>query len=139
MSLGTELSWEERGAILELLGSAERAFFLINRIDMERASVPRPVVAEEDVGRHRARRRNSRRQKVRLAIDDATDCGVGIRSFLLTLAGALRGHRGQDILGDLGIKGAGSTFVYPVLSQLVERLPGGARPRDGFSRRRQRP
>ena len=51
LSLGTELSWEERGAILELLGSAERAFFLINRIDVERASVPRPVVAEEDAER----------------------------------------------------------------------------------------
>ena len=48
LSLGTELSWEERGAILELLGSAERAFFLINRIDVERASVARPVFAEED-------------------------------------------------------------------------------------------
>ena len=51
LSLGTELSWEERGAILELLGSAERAFFLIHRIDVERASVPRPVVAEEDAER----------------------------------------------------------------------------------------
>jgi len=48
LSLGNELSWEDRGAILELLGSAERAFFLINRIDVERASVPRPVVVEED-------------------------------------------------------------------------------------------
>jgi phosphate:Na+ symporter len=42
------LSWEERGAILALLGSAERAFFLINRIDAERRSVPRKVSSTED-------------------------------------------------------------------------------------------
>ena len=33
----------DRGAILTLLGSAERAFFLIERIDAERRSVPRSV------------------------------------------------------------------------------------------------
>jgi phosphate:Na+ symporter len=42
----SNLAWEERGRILELLGSAERAFFLINRIQAERASVPRTFVAE---------------------------------------------------------------------------------------------
>jgi phosphate:Na+ symporter len=41
----SELSWQERGAILTLLGSAERAFFLINRIDAERRSVPRELAA----------------------------------------------------------------------------------------------
>ena len=41
LQLGADLPWEERGAILELLGSAERAFFLIDRIDAERRSVPR--------------------------------------------------------------------------------------------------
>ena len=41
LTLGTDLSWEERGALLELLGSAERAFFLIERIRTERRSVPR--------------------------------------------------------------------------------------------------
>jgi phosphate:Na+ symporter len=46
LKLGDALPWEERGAILELLGSAERAFFLIERIDAERKSVPRIVVAE---------------------------------------------------------------------------------------------
>jgi phosphate:Na+ symporter len=35
------LSWVERGRILELLGTAERAFFLIDRIDAERRTVPR--------------------------------------------------------------------------------------------------
>lgn len=40
-----ELPWEERGAILALLGSAERAFFLIDRIDAERKSVVREVPA----------------------------------------------------------------------------------------------
>jgi phosphate:Na+ symporter len=40
---GTTLPWAERGRILELLGSAERAFFLIDRIDAERKSVPRVV------------------------------------------------------------------------------------------------
>jgi phosphate:Na+ symporter len=44
LKLGTELPWEQRGAILTLLGSAERAFNLIERIDEERRSVPRPVV-----------------------------------------------------------------------------------------------
>jgi phosphate:Na+ symporter len=38
-----ELPWAERGAILALLGSAERAFFLIDRIVEERLSVPREV------------------------------------------------------------------------------------------------
>ncbi len=47
LELGAALPWEERGAILELLGSAERAFFLIDRIDMERRSVPRTVAAAE--------------------------------------------------------------------------------------------
>ena len=46
-----ELSWEERGAILALLGSAERAFFLINRIDAERRSVPRKVSSTEESAR----------------------------------------------------------------------------------------
>ena len=35
-----ELAWEERGAVLAPLGSMERAFFLIDRIDAERRSVP---------------------------------------------------------------------------------------------------
>ena len=54
--LGADLPWEERGAILELLGSAERAFFLIDRIEAERRSVPRAVPA--DAGRSRRRRRS---------------------------------------------------------------------------------
>jgi phosphate:Na+ symporter len=41
---GAELPWVERGAILTLLGSAERAFNLIERIDAERRSVSRSVV-----------------------------------------------------------------------------------------------
>ena len=45
LKLGAELPWVERGAILTLLGSAERAFYLIERIDAERKSVARPVVA----------------------------------------------------------------------------------------------
>ena len=44
--LNADLKWAERGSILTLLGSAERAFYLIERIDAERRSVPRPVVAE---------------------------------------------------------------------------------------------
>jgi phosphate:Na+ symporter len=46
LRLGAELPWVERGAILALLGSAERAFFLIERIDAERRSVARVVPAE---------------------------------------------------------------------------------------------
>jgi phosphate:Na+ symporter len=43
---GADLPWAERGAILTLLGSAERAFFLIERIDAERRSVSRAVVPD---------------------------------------------------------------------------------------------
>jgi phosphate:Na+ symporter len=37
------LAWDERGALLALLGSAERAFFLIERIQSERQSVSRDL------------------------------------------------------------------------------------------------
>jgi len=43
---GAELPAVERGAILALLGSAERAFVLIERIDAERRSVARVVPAD---------------------------------------------------------------------------------------------
>jgi phosphate:Na+ symporter len=43
LRLGAELPWAERGAILTLLGSAERAFYLINRIVDERQSVSREI------------------------------------------------------------------------------------------------
>ena len=46
LRLGEELPWGERGAILAILGSAERAFFLIDRIDAERRSVSREAPAE---------------------------------------------------------------------------------------------
>jgi phosphate:Na+ symporter len=45
---GVGLSWDERGRILELLGSAERAFFLIDRIDAERRSVPRFAIGQRE-------------------------------------------------------------------------------------------
>ena len=41
----TSLPAEDRGALLALLGSAERAFFLAERIQSERASVSREVAA----------------------------------------------------------------------------------------------
>ena len=44
LEAGAALPATERGRILELLGSAERAFLLIDRIDAERKSVPRVVV-----------------------------------------------------------------------------------------------
>jgi phosphate:Na+ symporter len=44
--LAADLKWEERGAILALLGSAERAFYLIGRIETERRSVSRAVRME---------------------------------------------------------------------------------------------
>jgi phosphate:Na+ symporter len=47
LAQGTELPWSERGVILTLLGSAERAFFLIERIDAERRSVSRFVRGSE--------------------------------------------------------------------------------------------
>jgi phosphate:Na+ symporter len=50
LKAGPELPWEERGAILALLGSAERAFFLIDRIDTERKSVLRVVPAAHETG-----------------------------------------------------------------------------------------
>jgi phosphate:Na+ symporter len=40
-----ELPWADRGALLAILGSAERAFYLIERIDAERKSVMRVVPA----------------------------------------------------------------------------------------------
>jgi phosphate:Na+ symporter len=40
----TSLPAEDRGALLALLGSAERAFFLAERIQSERASVSREIV-----------------------------------------------------------------------------------------------
>lgn len=43
LQLGKELPWIERGSILALLGSVERAFYLIERIDAERRSVLRVV------------------------------------------------------------------------------------------------
>jgi phosphate:Na+ symporter len=47
LKLGQELPAEDRGAILAILGSAERAFYLIDRIDAERRSVPRVLPAAE--------------------------------------------------------------------------------------------
>ena len=44
---GQPLTWDERGAVLALLGSAERAFFLIERIQSERQSVSRDLVRFE--------------------------------------------------------------------------------------------
>lgn len=46
LKLNGSLPWVERGAILALLGSAERAYFLIERIDAERRSVSRALPAE---------------------------------------------------------------------------------------------
>ncbi|CAG7857721.1 hypothetical protein MCAMS1_02653 [biofilm metagenome] len=43
LQCGEELPSVDRGAFLALLGSAERAFLLIERIDSERRSVQRPV------------------------------------------------------------------------------------------------
>lgn len=50
LRLGAELPWVERGAILALLGSAERAFYLIERIDSERKSVSRVVRSAVQAG-----------------------------------------------------------------------------------------
>jgi phosphate:Na+ symporter len=53
LKLGSDLPWIERGAILTLLGSAERAFYQIERIDAERRSVSRIVrsaAADERAG-----------------------------------------------------------------------------------------
>jgi phosphate:Na+ symporter len=46
--LKAELPWTERGAILTLLGSAERAFYLIERVAAERQSVRRPAMIEQE-------------------------------------------------------------------------------------------
>ena len=48
LRLGAELPWAERGAILTLLGSAERAFYLINRIVEERQSVSREIAQRSE-------------------------------------------------------------------------------------------
>jgi phosphate:Na+ symporter len=52
--LKADLPWAERGAILTLLGSAERAFYLIERIDAERKSVFRPIVLERSTAKPEA-------------------------------------------------------------------------------------
>ncbi len=52
LKLGSELPAEDRGAILAILGSAERAFYLIDRIDAERRSVARVLPAARS-GPHR--------------------------------------------------------------------------------------
>ena len=44
-----QMPWEERGRIVELLGTAERAFFLIDRIHAERESVLRVVQVTSEV------------------------------------------------------------------------------------------
>lgn len=51
LKLNGSLPWAERGAILALLGSAERAYFLIERIDAERRSVSRAVPAQAEAPR----------------------------------------------------------------------------------------
>lgn len=51
LRLNGQLPWVERGAILALLGSAERAYVLIERIDAERRSVSRAVSAEVEAPR----------------------------------------------------------------------------------------
>ena len=39
--LASPLSWEDRRVVLELLGSAKRAFYLVDSVREERASVSR--------------------------------------------------------------------------------------------------
>jgi phosphate:Na+ symporter len=51
---GADVPWAQRGSILTLLGSAERAFYLIERIDDERRSVSRVVRAEQKQSRPEA-------------------------------------------------------------------------------------
>jgi phosphate:Na+ symporter len=53
LRLGAELPWTERGAILALLGSAERAYYMIERIDAERKSVSRAVPASQPAEQQR--------------------------------------------------------------------------------------
>jgi phosphate:Na+ symporter len=53
LRLGAELPWAERGAVLTLLGSAERAFYLINRIVEERESVSRELAQRTDAAKDR--------------------------------------------------------------------------------------
>ena len=52
LKLGAELPWAERGAILTLLGSAERAYYLIERIDAERKSVSRALAGSPAPATH---------------------------------------------------------------------------------------
>ena len=72
LKLGADLPWAERGAILTLLGSAERAFYLIERIDAERRSVSRAPCAPAVAARRGSRCRGSagRRRLLRLEAED---------------------------------------------------------------------
>jgi phosphate:Na+ symporter len=51
LRLNGSLPWADRGAILALLGSAERAYFLVERIEAERRSVSRAVPAAVEAPR----------------------------------------------------------------------------------------
>ena len=68
LRLGAELPWAERGAILTLLGSAERAFYLINRIVDERQSVSREI-AQRASGRRIGRSAACRPRRCRRNAD----------------------------------------------------------------------
>jgi phosphate:Na+ symporter len=53
LALKTAIAAPERLAILELLGSAERAFLLVDRIDAERRSIPRVFEVSAPTTEHR--------------------------------------------------------------------------------------
>ncbi len=125
LKLGAELPWAERGAILTLLGSAERAFYLIERIDAERRSVSRVVRRRASTRRAapasdglRLRRSGRMRSVGRWTLHPTRR-----RSWPAPPSPACRRsrrRRRRKSLGGTGVTGAGSTFAYPVVSRWAQ-------------------
>ncbi len=98
LELGPNLPWEERGAILALLGSAERAR------EVRHLRIPwRPCS-----GSGRIKSLDSG-----LSLPTGRRRVLGLSLLACTIAVP---DRTQDLMGTTGVRGAGSTFAYPIIS-----------------------
>ena len=111
LKLGAELPWAERGAILTLLGSAERAFYLIERIDRRAAigvarrcaAAPQPAAGRAALGGCAGRRARRRPDCTALAgqgriVKALPSSAVAVLTALVptpSRAGSARRHRGR--------------------------------------------
>ena len=99
LKLGAELPWAERGAILTLLGSAERAFYLIERIDAERRSVSRAVPAAAAAAAARRRSAVGRRSRSGLDLRSRAvrSAAAGGRPDCTDTAGVMSARRDRGV------------------------------------------